>query len=204
MASWGKRGYSRAQMSLIEWVATGLGVLCVALGALRSVWTFPTAIGSVTLLGYVVWRERLYSDAALQLFFVGANLYGWVNWRRSQAQAGEVLVKRMTTAEWGRWSLAAVMATLLWGGAMRAWTNAAYPWWDAATAVVSMIAQVLMAERKLENWWLWVAVDVALIPLYLAKGLGLFAGLYVLYLALSVWGLVGWGRALREIGPAAL
>ena len=191
-------------MSPIEWIATALGVLCVALGARRSVWTFPTAIGSVGLFGWVVWRQRLYSDAALQGFFVLANLYGWVNWRRSQAAAGEVLVKRMTAAEWMRWGVAAVVATTLWGGTMSRWTDAAYPWWDAGTAVVSMVAQVLMAERKLENWWLWVAVDVALIPLYLAKGLVMFAALYVLYLALSVAGLIGWRRALRDAGPATL
>ena len=189
-------------MSPIEWVATGLGVVCVALGVARSVWTFPTAIGSVALVGWVVWRERLYSDALLQLFFAGANLYGWANWRRSQAETGEVLVGGMTEAERARWAVAAVVATAAWGGAMQRWTDAAYPWWDAATAIVSVVAQLLMAQRRWENWLLWVAVDVALIPLYLAKGLTMFAALYVLYLLLSIWGLIGWRRALRPAGPA--
>ena len=189
-------------MSPVEWIATGLGVACVALGVLRSVWTFPTAIGSVALVGWVVWRERLYSDAVLQVFFVGANLYGWLNWRRSQARTGEVAVRTMGAAERGRWLLIGLIGTAAWGGAMRGWTDAAYPWWDAASAVASMIAQLLMAERKWENWVLWVAVDAALIPLYLVKGLTMFAGLYVLYLALSTWGLIGWRRALARTGPA--
>lgn len=189
-------------MSLIEGVATVLGVACVLLGVLRSVWTFPIAIGSVALVGWVVWRERLYSDAVLQAFFVAANLYGWVNWRRSQARAGEVVVKAMTGTERVRWGVAAAIATLAWGAAMQRWTDAAYPWWDAATAIVSVVAQMLMAERKFENWVLWVAVDVALIPLYLVKGLTMFAALYALYLALSIWGLIGWRQALSETGPA--
>ena len=70
-------------MSLVEWIATVLGVLCVTLGVVRSVWTFPTAIGSVSLLAWVVWQQRLYSDAVLQGFFVLANLYGWANWQRA-------------------------------------------------------------------------------------------------------------------------
>nr|WP_174279043.1 nicotinamide riboside transporter PnuC [Sphingomonas bacterium] len=189
-------------MSAIEWIATALGLVCVALGARRSVWTFPTAIGSVTLFGWVVWRQRLYSDAALQLFFAAANLYGWANWRRSRARAGEVLVTRAAAGDWWAWGAAAIVATALWGGAMARWTDAAYPWWDAGTAVVSMVAQVWMARRRLENWWLWVAVDVALIPLYLVKHLPLFAALYAIYLALSVWGLVDWRRAVRPMGPA--
>lgn len=186
-------------MSWIEWVATGLGVLCVGLGVRRSMWTFPTGIGSVLLLGWTVWQQRLYSDAALQGFFVAANLYGWANWRRSQARSGEVVVQRMTRAERVGWAAACLLATLAWGGAMARWTDAAYPWWDTGTAVVSMAAQVLMAQRKLENWVLWVAVDLALIPLYLAKGLSLFAILYLLYLGLSVWGLVDWRRARRAV-----
>lgn len=184
-------------MSPVELVATLLGVLCVALGVRRSVWTFPTAIGSVLLVGWVVWRARLYSDALLQLFFVGANLYGWANWRRSQAVQGEVLVERMSAHARWRWAAGTLLATMAWGGAMARWTDAAYPWWDAATAMVSVAAQLLMARRKWENWVLWIAVDLALMPLYLAKHLTMFAALYLFYLALSSWGLVAWRRALR-------
>lgn len=189
-------------MSWIEAIATGLGLLCVALGARRSVWTFPTAIGSVVLVGWVVWQARLYSDALLQGFFVVANLYGWRNWRRSEAEVGEVVVTAMGGTQRWRWAAAATFATIIWGGAMQAWTNASYPWWDAATAVVSVAAQLLMAQRRWENWLLWIAVDLALIPLYLVKGLTMFAFLYVLYLLLSIWGLIGWRRAMRGAGPA--
>ena len=82
-------------------------------------------------------------------------------------------------------------------------TDAAWPWWDAAIAAGSVAAQLLMALRKLENWLLWIAVDLASIPLYLAKGLWLFAGLYLIYLVLACWGLWRWSRAEREgVEPA--
>ncbi len=184
-------------MSWIEWVATGLGVLCVALGALRSVWTFPTAIGSVVLLGVVVMEQRLYSDAALQAFFVAANLYGWCNWNRSRATAGEVVVETMSASDRARWLLAWAAITLAWGATMHRLTDASYPWWDAGIAIASVAAQILMARRRLENWLIWIAVDVASVPLYLGKHLWAFAGLYAIYLALSVWGYFGWRRAMR-------
>ena len=184
-------------MSPVEWIATLLGLLCVGLGVRRSVWTFPTGIGSVVLVGAVVWRQRLYSDAVLQVFFVAANLYGWWNWRCSQADAGEVVVERLGARGRLGWAVGCLAATLAWGAAMARFTNAAYPWWDAGTAVVSMAAQVLMARRQIENWWLWIAADVALVPLYAVKQLPLLALLYLLYLALSVWGLIDWRRAER-------
>ena len=116
---------------------------------------------------------------------------------------GEVLVERMSAAMRARWAAGCVAAAIAWGAMMADWTDADYPWWDAATAVVSVAAQVLMARRKWENWVLWIAVDVALIPLYLAKGLTMLALLYLLYLALAVWGLVEWRRTARLADPAA-
>jgi nicotinamide mononucleotide transporter len=190
-------------MSMIEAAATLLGVLCVGLAVMRSVWTFPTAIGSVLLVGWVVWQQRLYSDALLQVFFVAANLYGWANWTRSQAEGGAVLVERMPAAMRWQWARGCAIAIVVWGGMMAAWTDAAYPWWDAATAAVSVAAQVLMARRKWENWVLWIAVDAALIPLYLAKGLTMLALLYLIYLVLAVSGLLAWRRAERSIDPAS-
>lgn len=188
-------------MSSPEWIATLLGIACVALAARRSVWTFPTGIASVALLGIVVLEARLYSDALLQIFFVGANAYGWANWSRTRATAGEVVVERMSGRARAGWSIGIALAAIGWGGAMHLYTDASYPWWDAAIAAASVAAQILMARRKLENWGLWIAVDLASIPLYLAKGLNLFAGLYVVYLALAIWGLRDWRAAFGRAGP---
>lgn len=182
-------------MSLAEWIATALGIACVALAARRSIWTFPTAIVSVALLGLVVFRARLYSDALLQLFFAAANLYGWRNWRRAQARTGDVPVRTLDARTRAAWLIAILFCWLTWGSAMHRLTDAALPWWDAGIAAASVAAQLLMARRAIENWWLWIAVDLASVPLYLAKGLYPFAGLYVVYLALAVWGLIDWRRA---------
>jgi nicotinamide mononucleotide transporter len=190
-------------MPTLEWLATILGILCVALAALRSVWTFPAGIASVALLGLVVFEARLYSDAVLQAFFIAANLYGWAQWARARDMLGEVAVEVMTLASRLRWAAATVLAGAAWALGMQRFTDASYPWWDAAIAAASVAAQVLMARRTIENWWLWIAVDLASIPLYLAKGLHLFAGLYLVYLALAVAGLVNWRAARRRAEASA-
>lgn len=190
----------RRRMSLLEWLATILGIACVALAAGRSVWTFPTGIASVTLLGFVVFEARLYSDAALQAFFVAANVYGWMQWHRVRGVLGDVPVETMPMGERARWAIATIGAGAGWAVAMQLLTDASYPWWDAAIAAASVAAQILMARRRIENWWLWIAVDLASIPLYLAKGLHLFAGLYLVYLALAIGGLRSWRAASRRAG----
>ncbi|MFW2853546.1 nicotinamide riboside transporter PnuC [Sphingomonas sp. TX0543] len=189
---------------MLESVATVLGVACVALAARRSVWTFPIAIGSVVLIGVVVFETRLYSDALLQGFFVIANIYGWFNWWRSRARSGEVSVERMSAAQRGGWMIGGLAAAIAWGALMHRFTNASYPWWDAGIAIASVSAQLLMAQRRIENWLIWIAVDLASVPLYLTKGLYLFAGLYVIYLALACWGLFDWRRAEHRVAGGPL
>ena len=96
----------------------------------------------------------------------------------------------------------AALATIVWGWAMHRFTDAAYPGWDAGVAILSVVAQILMSRRLLENWLLWIAVDVLAIGLYAAKGLQLTALLYVIFLALSLWGLLDWRASERRLAVA--
>jgi nicotinamide mononucleotide transporter len=201
LARQGKRGYRRTMTSL-EAIACVLGIACVALAVMRRVWTFPFGIASVALYSVVFFEAKLYSDTLLQLCYVAVNGYGWRNWRRSQERAGAVIIERMNAASRLRWVGCCAAAIVVWGGLMHRYTDASYPWADAAIATTSVAAQVLMAQRKLENWALWIAVDIASIPLYAAKALSLTMGLYIIYLALAVWGLSDWHRARRTEGPA--
>ncbi|KQN26810.1 nicotinamide mononucleotide transporter [Sphingomonas sp. Leaf33] len=188
-------------MSSLEWVAAALGLVCVALAVRRSLWTYAFGVASTALLAVVVFEARLYSQALLQVFFVAINAYGFLNWRRAKAAGGEVAVERMSPRDLGVWSIGIALATLGWGWAMHLLTDAAQPLLDASIAVVSVAAQLLMARRRLENWTLWIAVDIASIPLFLGQGLRIVAGLYLVYLALAIWGYVDWHRAARAAEP---
>ncbi|ODP38352.1 nicotinamide riboside transporter PnuC [Sphingomonas turrisvirgatae] len=182
-------------MNLLEILAATLVLINIALVARRSVWNYPFGIVAVTLYGFVFLEARLYSDMLLQGFFLVLNLYGWANWRASRAQAGEVVVLRLN------WrarvaSLAAIcIATAAWGWLMHRLTDAAAPWWDASVAIASVAAQLLLARRYVENWALWIIVDLIAVPLYATRGLWLTSGIYVVLLGLSIWGAIDWQRA---------
>lgn len=181
--------------ALVEPLAAALVVINVALVARRSVWNYPVALAAVVLYAWVFVAARLYSDTLLQGFFFAANLYGWRNWARSRALAGEVVVERLAPAARAGWLAAGIGACTLWGTLMHRYTDASYPWWDAAIAIASVAAQLLQARRAIESWWVWIAVDVASVPLYAAKGLWFTCALYGVLLALSIYGLIGWRRA---------
>ena len=191
-------------MTWLEAIAFALGVINVTLVVRRSVWNYPFALAMVSLYAAVFWQARLYSDTLLQGFFFVVNVYGWIGWHANRAGAGEIVVGTMTMRARIGWTIGCATAAGLWGAGMHRYTDASFPWWDAAVAAVSVAAQILLAWRKLENWVLWIAVDLASIGLYAAKGLWLTMALYAVFLVLAVWGLLDWRRVLaRQRGSVA-
>jgi nicotinamide mononucleotide transporter len=189
----------------LEVVAACLGLINILLVVRRSVWNFPFGLAMVALYGWIFAQPdvRLYSDAGLQSFFFAVQIYGWWNWSRSEAATGTVAV--LTLGDGARLAtLAAVGAAAIgWGALMHRFTDAALPFADAFIAMASVAAQLLMARRFWENWLLWIAVDAVAVGVYSSKGLMLTAFLYLVFLILSVAGLIGWKRVTAPSETAA-
>ena len=176
-----------------------LGLIQIWLLVRRSLWNFPLAMASVTLVGITLFEGRLYSEAGLQVFFFVVNALGWYQWSRVRSGGNAVPVGWMSTAARLRWAAATVLLSLSLGWIMHTFTNAALPFADSAVTGASIAAQLLLNNRRIENWVLWVAIDVASIALYLTRDLYFLTVLYIAFLAISVIGLRQWTRASRAI-----
>ena len=190
-----------SEMSPIEGLAALLILVNVWLVARRNIWNYAFGIAGVALYGWVFFGKQLYSDTLLQGFFLVVQMYGLQQWRRSEIDTGEVVVERLGARQRWEWLGGIVVAAAVWGWLMHRYTNAAFPWVDALSAMISVAAQILMSRRKLENWWLWIAANVIQIGLYAAKELWITTALYVLLLGISIWGLARWYAA--RVGAAA-
>lgn len=182
----------------LETLATLLGLANIVLLVRRSIWNYPFGLAMVALYAHIFFREKLYSDALLQIFFFVIQLYGWWAWWRAGGGEHKVDVVRLSWPARVVWIAMIAILSLAWGTMMRVYTDASFPWWDAAVAVTSIAAQILLARRCIENWILWIAVDAGAIPLYLVKHLHFTAGLYFAFLILCLLGLREWSRAERE------
>lgn len=182
-------------MASLEWVAVTLGVANIALLVRRSIWNYPFGIAMVALYFLIFREQRLYSEMLLQLFFAGVQIAGWLAWARSGGLEGPVSVLRLPPAERWLWPLGIVLGTAFWGWAVMTLTDAVQPWWDAAIAIGSVAAQILLVRRMIENWLVWIAVDVLAIGLYWERGLHLTSGLYGLFLVMCVIGWLEWQKA---------
>ena len=184
-------------MNPVELAASLFGLANIALLVRRSVWNFPFALASVTCTGVVLWEARLYAETGLQVFFFATNLWGWWLWAQAREDGDGVPVSWMSARARIAWGAVTLALSLSLGWLLHRFTNAALPFADSAVTGASIAAQILLSLRRIENWVLWVLIDVAAIGLYLSRCLPLLAVLYAAFLVMSLIGLRQWMRAAR-------
>jgi nicotinamide mononucleotide transporter len=197
-------------MSWSEILGFVAGAVSVWLYVRQNVWAWPTGIANSVFWLILFWHSRLYMDASLQIVYIGLGVLGWGLWVRGQRSAGqrrgELPVRTTPRGEALVLVAVGLVATAgMWW--LMARVDDAAPLPDAATTVVSLVAQYMLTRKLLGNWWCWIAVDVAYVILYSAKGLYLTAALQPLFIAMCVAGLRGWRASLRAIPsvqPAAV
>lgn len=191
--------------STLEIAAFFLGLANITLLMRRNIWNYPFGIAMVTLYFFIFQDAKLYSDMLLQPFFFGVQLYGWWYWLQgNMAVDGHINVRRLQSKQIMVYGVVAVVSILALGTVMDRYTDAALPYPDATTTVLSVIAQILLARRYLENWMVWIGVDVLAIGIYGIKGLYPTMVLYALFLGLATGGLIMWRRVyLQRAAPAS-
>jgi nicotinamide mononucleotide transporter len=195
-------------MNWIEGVAVFFGIICVALTTRQNVWCWPTGLVQVTLYVYIFHAARLYSDMILHVIYIGLQIYGWQHWVRGGAASrathtGTPLpVSSLGTRDRWLWIAAIAVTAFAWGEIMARYTNAAAAHADAFIAAASLCAQYLLARKAIENWIVWIVVDIVAIAVYWSRDLRLTAGLYAVFLVLCLIGLRSWYTSLQRSGPS--
>lgn len=194
--------FDPAWVPLIEWAAAALGAINIALLVWRSAWNFPFGMAMVALYIVVFWEERLYAEGGLQIFFFLAQAYGWWLWLRVGGEDNRVPVRWLDWPSRAVWLVVTAGLSLNLGWIMHRFTDAALPYADSAIAGASVAAQILLAYRRIENWILWILIDIGAIALYIDRELYPTAGLYGGFLVMSLFGLREWIQSLEAKKPA--
>jgi nicotinamide mononucleotide transporter len=182
--------------SCLEAVAVVFGIVSVYLSTQENIWSWPTALVNVALFSALFLRSGLYSDTGLQVVYFVLSLYGWYEWLYGGAGHTAITVSRTSGRTWIVLGGIGVVAWALLGSITSRLPGTALPYVDAATTTVSLLAQWMMTRKLIENWLIWIAVDVVYVGMFIYKGLYLTAFNYGIYLALAVLGYIAWKRSL--------
>jgi nicotinamide mononucleotide transporter len=181
----------------LEITAVVLALAMVGCNIRQIHWGWPLAIISSLMYFALFWRSKLYGDSVLQVFFAVVAFWGWFQWLRGRRPDGSPLKASRLTQRGLAITVAA--CALLWpatGLFLKTYTDTDVPWWDAFPTAVSLVGQFLLGRKYIENWAVWILVNVVSVALFTYKGLWLTVGLYAVFIALSVVGWRAWKRAL--------
>ncbi|MBI5486821.1 MAG: nicotinamide mononucleotide transporter [Deltaproteobacteria bacterium] len=185
-----------------ELVATVAGFLCVLLTMRQNIWCWPVGLLQTGIYVWLFWNVRLYSDFGLQLVYIVLQLFGWWNWLHGGRARGRLGVSRLGPSATLVWLGVGFAGTAALGSAMFRFTAAALPFWDAAQTSLSLVAQWLMNQKRVESWLFWIAVDVLSVGIYYVKGLHFTSLLYAAYLVMATMGWFAWRKDLASARAA--
>ena len=158
---------------------------------------WPLAIVSSLLYALLFASSKLYGEAALQLVFVALAAWGWWQWLRGRGGDGASLRVHTLTRHQRWWAAGATLAAWpLLGLLLLRCTDSDAPFLDALPTVGSITGQILLGRKLLENWPVWVAVNVVSVALFATKALWLTAALYAVFAVLSLAGWKAWAARL--------
>jgi len=222
-------GVGGYDLSWIEAIGTLAGLLCIWLASLEKISNYAFGLINVTLFAVIFFQIQLYASLLLQLFFFAANIYGWYAWsRQGNDNQAALQIRWLTLPKALAWLVAIVIAI----GLMTVYIDPvfaflthlavsvmqslgmnvtqpvlepdAFPFWDSCMMVLSIAAMILMTRKYVENWILWVIVNMISIVIFALQGVWAMSLEYLLLMFVAVNGGRMWSKSARQRGSRIL
>lgn len=191
-------------VSYVELIGTLFGFISVYFASKTNILTWPTGIVNEAFLFILFFQVQLYADMFLQIYFFAVTLYGWYKWNSklpdNKISALDFNSKIVL--------LTSVLAGMLLAGFFFSNIHlylpryfaipAAYPFADSFVMVASIVATILLARKKIETWYLWIAVDAVCTGLYFKKEVYFLSLEYFAFLGLASYGLYHWKKQMNN------
>ena len=178
----------------LEIIANVVNLVSILLAGRNSVHTWWTGIIGCILFGWLFLTSQLYADATLQIFFIATSILGWKRWQSDVD--GARAIRRTSPQALGWMALFGIVIALGYAWLLYRFTNAYAPWIDSSVLTFSVIAQLLLMQRRIETWWFWLLVNTIAVPLFFSRGLNLTAILYIAFWFNAVISLRHWRRLM--------
>jgi len=185
-----------------EITAVIFAILYLILAVKQNILCWTAGIISSVLYFLIMQKAGLYMEAYLQVFYVVMAIYGWSQWRMSNASNPNFIVNTWSKSQHMIAILIILTLSLLSGFLLERYTNAALPFLDALVSWGAVVATYMVAKKLLENWIYWFVIDATSIFLFIERGLWLTAILFMIYIIIIYFGYQSWSKIKNELnGP---
>lgn len=185
------------EITLLEIIAVVSLTAYVLLASRQIPLCWPVSMVGVSLYFVISYRAGLYAEMPLQVFYFFISIYGWYQWKFGGTGHAKLPVSKASLKLSAGLLLIACGGTIAVGLLLDTYTDSTVAWWDAGTTVCSILATWMQARKKLENWLIWIVVDLVYIGLFYYKGYMLLAGLNIFYVCVATFGYLVWKKSMQ-------
>ena len=184
----------------LEIIGTIVGLAYLWLEYRASIYLWIASIIMPAIYIFVYYEAGLYADFGINIYYLGAAIYGWLVWKfghSSDGEGEEMPITHVPKRSWFKAGVVYVLAQFFIAWILVNFTDSDVPWWDAFTTALSVVGMWMLARKYLEQWWVWIVVDVVCVGLYIYKELYFTAGLYALYAIIAIFGWLNWKKLMK-------
>jgi len=187
----------------LEYIAVFAGIASVWFSRIENILVYP--IGLINTIIYIglSFKYHLLGEATVNFYYTVMSIYGWALWaKRNQQHQHVVVITSSSVKDWRNQLLffaffyTSIFIALTY--LKKGFVPGAIPWADALASATAFTGMWLMARKKVESWYWWIATNIASIPLYFVKGLVFTSVYYLVLLIFAFWGLAEWKKRAKK------
>ncbi len=185
---------------VLEFIAFVFGILSVWYAKKENIWVYPTGLVATIITVYLLYKAEYFGDMMMNFYYAVMSVYGWWNWARKKGNEYLVPISRTNSKEkvigFAMFLMTVVITYLVYRGFGKELETENYI--DVVTSGIFFTAMWFMANKKLENWTLWIIADIITVPLYAHRGLGMLSLQYLIFTILAIQGYLAWKKSLDK------
>lgn len=185
----------------IEIIAVIFGILSVWYARKENILVFPFGIANVIIYIYICIISQLYANAGINVVYLITNIFGWYNWTRQNDNKEKLSITTNTLKQsilsWISVLfvyIAALFVLRFFNRTDTVYMSSYMSYIDSSNTAFFLVATVLMALKKVDNWIFWIIGNILSVPIYMSQGLYFTALQYSVFLFLAILGYKEWKR----------
>jgi nicotinamide mononucleotide transporter len=183
----------------LEYIAVFAGIASVWFSRMENILVYPVGLINTVIYIWLSFKYHLLGEAAVNFYYTVMSIYGWILWaKRNQQHQHAVVITSSSAKDWRDqllfFAFFYVSIFIALSYLKKGFAPGAIPWADALASATAFTGMWLMARKKVESWYWWIATNTASIPLYFVKGLVFTSVFYLILLVFAFWGLAEWKR----------
>jgi nicotinamide mononucleotide transporter len=190
------------QTTLLEFIAVIAGIVSVWFSRKENILVYPIGLINTIIYIYLSVKGHLLGEASVNLYYTIMSIYGWMLWSKKDDREHVLLVIKHSNQR--EWLVQLAFFAFFYIGIYFAlnflkdnFAPGAIPAADAFASATAYTGMWLMAKKKVESWYWWIATNIASIPLYFLKGYVFTSFQFLVLLILAVAGLVSWRQKAK-------